>query len=104
MANSKPDKSLFQILGAVVMIGLIVIIVLQNSVAQEVKIYFWSFSLPLFVLLFLSFVFGILLMIILFYPKYRRASRAANKVERLEYEISQLEKQISSNQAPKIHE
>lgn len=104
MTNQKSDKNLFRLISTLLLIGLIVILTLQNSGSQEVKIYFWSFSLPLFVLLFLSFIIGILLMIILLYPKYRRADSAERKIERLENEISQLEKKIAANQTAKSNE
>lgn len=43
-------------------------------------------------------------MIILLYPKYRRADSAERKIERLENEISQLEKKIAANQTAKSNE
>ncbi|MCK9480544.1 MAG: LapA family protein [Bacteroidia bacterium] len=97
MPNQKSDKSLFRLISTLILIGLIVTLALQNSTSQEVKIYFWSFSLPLFVLLFLAFVIGVLLMLVLLYPKYRKADSSDSKILRLEQEITRLEKQVTSN-------
>ncbi|MBX2984837.1 MAG: LapA family protein [Bacteroidia bacterium] len=104
MNQNKPDKNLFRLIATLVLVGLIVTLALQNSSQQVVTFYFWSFSLPLFVLLFLAFVIGILLMIVLLYPKYRRTHKAEEKAERLEREISRLEKKIAENQNSNKHE
>ena len=47
-----------KVIGASVLIGLLVIIMIQNTASVSTKVLFWSFSLPRAVLLFVTAAIG----------------------------------------------
>jgi len=95
MENNKPDRTVIKLISTLTLITLIVILALQNSDHQNVKMFFWNLELPLFVLLFFCYLIGVVMMLIILYPRYRKASLAEDKIEKLREQINQLENKLS---------
>jgi uncharacterized integral membrane protein len=94
METNKPDRKVFRLISTLILITLILILAYQNSDKQTLTFFFWKTELPLFVALFFAFTTGILLMLLLMYPKYRRTHNAESKVSTLRERIGDLEKEL----------
>jgi uncharacterized integral membrane protein len=95
MENKRKDNTIAKLITSLVLLGLVSILVLQNAADQEITLFFWSKTMPLFVALFYSFILGILLALVLLFPKYRRTNKAEQKVYMLREKVSELETELS---------
>jgi uncharacterized integral membrane protein len=91
MIQKEGDKRTIQFVGILLLISLFLILVFQNSQEQTLHFYFWSLTLPLYILLFICVLLGVLIAMLLFYPGYRRKKQLEKTVKLLQEEIAQSE-------------
>lgn len=101
MTTQQSDKKLFKLISTLTLIILVVILAYQNSDSQTLTFYFWKTQAPLFVALFVAFLLGIVVMIVLLYPKYRKASQLETQLEDLRKSKELLEKKWVALQSEK---
>lgn len=99
MPQEHSDKRLYRLIFTLILLLLVVILAYQNSDSQTLTFYFWKTQAPLFVALFAAFLIGVMTVIVLLYPKYRKASQLERKLEEVSKSKALLEKKWVESQS-----
>jgi uncharacterized integral membrane protein len=96
--EDKPNRNLYRLIIAVIILVLVVTFALQNSDGATVNLWFWQTNAPLILLFLMCFIAGLLFALLGLVPVYKHSKRKTKLIEELKERIDILEKQNAGKQ------